>query len=212
MNSLPTQVWRPGNPPALAVTAVRRPSDLRRHRGLGCWSTGRKAVVLLREGSGRGLVRSDPRQRMERHGASSTDDNAGDGCARPLGPRRGYKTTASEIRALLRAHLAAASGYRHVTRRRTVRQRLQQRALEVTGDPLPVRSFRSVRSDPTAGSFRSVQEKPAGEPAALSGLLSAAGSDDVSPSPRTRSPQGADHDPTASIVRLARGVKCDEHH
>ncbi|GAA4912075.1 DUF6274 family protein [Streptomyces coeruleoprunus] len=46
-------------------------------------------------------------------------------------------TARHETRALLRAHLAAASGYRHLTRRCAVCHRLLKLAMESAGPAVP---------------------------------------------------------------------------
>ncbi|MFD3355138.1 DUF6274 family protein [Streptomyces fradiae] len=57
-------------------------------------------------------------------------------------------TARHETRALLRAHLAAASGYRHLTRRCAVCHRLAQYAALPEPPPHERRDGREVREDP----------------------------------------------------------------
>ncbi|PZT75536.1 DUF6274 family protein [Streptomyces sp. AC1-42W] len=73
------------------------------------------------------------------------------------------------VRALLRAHLAAASGYRHLTRRCAVCARLLRLATEPVTAPRSVRPGESPAGPPTA---------PAGHRRAPAG---ASGARDVSP-------------------------------
>ncbi|WP_413252841.1 DUF6274 family protein [Streptomyces brevispora] len=52
------------------------------------------------------------------------------GTREPVRPRAGRRAPRHEIRALLRAHLAAATGYRHLTRHCAVCARLLRLAME----------------------------------------------------------------------------------
>ncbi|WP_107421803.1 DUF6274 family protein [Streptomyces sp. CB02488] len=107
------------------------------------------------------------------------------------------RTPRHEIRALLRAHLAAATGYRHLTRHCAVCARLLRLAMEpVTAPPAP---------------------GPAGEPAGPSGPpsgpqegpLRAAGAhpDDASPPPRADVPSAGASAPVRAGRSTARWAK-----
>ncbi|MET7492174.1 DUF6274 family protein [Streptomyces sp900116325] len=74
-------------------------------------------------------------------------------------------TARHETRALLRAHLAAASGYRHLTRHCPICHRLLRLAMEPTTDPMePVTGFLGYVTAP--GSARAPE--PPAPPAAAS--------------------------------------------
>ncbi|QKW51468.1 DUF6274 family protein [Streptomyces buecherae] len=74
-----------------------------------------------------------------------------------------------ETRALLRAHLSAASGYRHLTRHCPVCHRLLRLALEQPGQPdtASARSgvglARGTEAEPASGAERAARQTPKGD-------------------------------------------------
>ncbi|MDQ0794994.1 DUF6274 family protein [Streptomyces sp. B1I3] len=78
-------------------------------------------------------------------------------------------TARHETRALLRAHLAAASGYRHLTRRCPVCHRLLLLAMEPLTAPQPPHTRPESRRAPDPSS---APQEPAGRPSGPAGEAS----------------------------------------
>lgn len=72
-----------------------------------------------------------------------------------------------ETRALLRAHLSAASGYRHLTRHCPVCHRLLRLALEQPGQPDTAPAGNGVGlargTEPASGAGRAARQTPKGD-------------------------------------------------